>query len=189
MGWKDATRRNLVGGKVELVATGKECWIRPKKLSTAAADRINELQRGVFADAENRAKIRKFREIEERLKAEGKSIEDADSMELMECAPQMEAGYRNEIFQIALEHGIGEHNFVDDTGNLVGQGKIFDESTIVGILDWEPLAAEIFQAIQEYNRPLASRSGGSSMTSSDGSTKDPVSKKETSSPTEASPSS
>ena len=163
-GWKDSTRRTLLGPQVTLKATGGECWIRAKKLSIEAADKIGELQRSLFRGAENKAKVRKIREIEDKLKAEGKTLEDADDLELIEAVPEMDPAYRDQIYRIALADGVGEHNFTDDAGTIIGEGKVFDEATIKEVLEWEPLATEIFQAIQGHNRPLARRSGENSGT-------------------------
>ncbi len=100
----------------------------------------------------------------------------------------MDPTYRDQIYRIALADGVGEHNFVDDAGSLIGEGKVFDETTIAEILEWEPLATEIFQTIQEHNRPLTSGSGRSSGTLQDGSSEAPSSQKtESRSPTEADP--
>jgi hypothetical protein len=186
--WKDSTRRTLIGPQVKLKATGEECWIRAKKMSIEATDKIGDLQRSLFRNRENREKLRKYQEIEKRLKEEGKTLEDADPLELIEYVPEMEPTYRDQIYRIALADGIGEHNFVDDTGNLIENGKIFDEKTIAEILEWEPLATEIFQAIQGHNRPLARRSGRNSGTSQNGSSGEPSSPTtESRSPTEADP--
>jgi hypothetical protein len=189
-GWKDAARRTLVGSKAVLQTTGGECWVRPKKLGIEATDKISELQRSLFRNRENREKFRKYQEIEKRLAEEGKTIEDADSLELIEYVPEMDPAYRDQIYRIALADGIGEHNFVDDAGTLIGGGKTFDEKTIAEILEWEPLATEIFLAIQGHNRPLARRSGGKSGTSPNGSSGEPSSPTtESRSPTETDPAS
>lgn len=187
-GWKDSTRRTLLGPEVFLKATSNECWIRAKKLGIEATDKISDLQRSLFRGTENRAKFRKYQEIEKRLKEEGKTLEDADPLELIEYVPEMDPAYRDQIYRIALADGIGEHNFVDDDGKIIGDGKVFDEVTIKGILEWEPLATEIFLAIQNHNRPLTKGSGGSSGTSQDGFSEAPSSQKTGSrSPTEADP--
>lgn len=163
MDWKDAARKALVGDKVELV-NAPGLWIRPKKLSTEVTDQLGELQRDFFRQGDNRAKVKEYKEIEEKLKQQGKTLEDADPMELLAAAPQMPGDYRPKQYSMALAAGIGEHNFEDGQGKLICDGRQFDKATVDQVLEWGPLAQEIFQIIYGYNFPLPKRSDGKSET-------------------------
>jgi hypothetical protein len=157
--WKESTRRTLVKpDPVILKATGGECWIKPKKLSQGCSDRIRELNLEFYNIGDNRTKYKAYREIEKRMEAEGKKIEDADPMLFMEYALAMDPKWQSEVFSEMMRGGIGAHNFVDDSLALIGDGLVFDEKTITDVLEWGDLAVEIAKAIQEWNRPLA---GGS----------------------------
>jgi len=187
MGWKESTRKVLVGPQVALKTTGDECWIQPKKLSQETADQIAELQRDFYAGSENRTKVRGARELAARLEKEGKTIQEADPMDLFELSPPLDPEYRKRLYLASLTGGIGKHNFVDDAGTLICAGDRLDEKTILEICEWNDLAQEIHQVIMEWNNPLATRSGGSSGTSQNGSSGEASSSQEKSSPTEMIP--
>lgn len=160
-GWQEATRRALIGGKVEL-KTVPGLWIAPRKLSTAVSDQIGEMQRASLTSGDNRQKSKELRALEERLIAEGKKLDDADPLELMAVQPVIDPAVRASIYRLALSDGVGEHNFTDDAGAAIGDGKAFDKDTIEAILEWDDLARELFDIIREWSRPLASRSEGKS---------------------------
>ena len=164
-GWKDATRRNLIGSKHELVAVKGELWIRPKKWSIQAADEIASYRRELFADPERRRKIQRIMELKKGEEIDIKTLEEAEGGELLELLSALELQDRRSIYAVGIRDGVGEHNFSDDAGELIGNGQSFDQATIDDILTWGELATEMFGVIQEYNRPLAGRNGDNSETS------------------------
>ena len=154
--WKESTRRTLVApAPVILKTTGGECWIKPKKRSQESSDRIRELNLEFYHDGENRTKYKAYREIEKRMEAEGKKIEDADPLLMMDYALDMDSKWQSMVFAEMMRGGIGAHNFVDDALELIGCGLTFDEKTITEVLEWGELAVEICKAVQEWNNPLA----------------------------------
>ncbi len=162
MGWQESARKAMVGEKVLLETTGGECWFRPRKWSTATTDAIGELQRRYMRD--NREKLKGQKEYEKRLVDEGKTLEQADPLELIQFVAEAGADFRPEIYRLALADGIGEHNFGDESGGLIGGGKAFDEKTIEEIIAWDPLATEMFVAMNRFNFPLAKGNAPTSQT-------------------------
>lgn len=183
MGWKDSTRRALVGEKVVLQSSGGELWIRPKKLSQEAVDAVREAKAKVASDPQFKDGLRRAMELRGRYpwfmngeaptQAQIDQVADADKAELFALNGVLTTAPKAELFRISLMHGIGEHNFADDSGALIGEGKTLPGSVVNDILDWSDLAAEIHAAVGEHNRPLASRSGSTSPTSPSGSTPAP----------------
>jgi hypothetical protein len=187
-GYKDATRRAFVGPRavIQCISKGEEeYWIRPRKLSSGVADEIAELQRAYLR--ENRESIRGYREFEARLKSEGKTLEQADSLELLNFVPHGDPGMRPAIYRLAFADGIGEHNLVGDDGKTIGGGKCLDKAAIEFIVSWDPLAIELFAIIQQYNLPLPSGSGAISSTPPNGPSSESSSPKAPSSPMDGSP--
>lgn len=178
--WRDAARRALVGEKVDLKTTNGELWIRPKKLSQAATDAIKDIRAKPVTGAGSKEMMRRAMKIREKYKddidlaALDKMPED-DRLEIIDLYSAMRAGPQAEVYRIMLAHGIGEHNFADDAGKLVGGGQTLDPKTVDEVLEWGDLAVEIVAAIEAYNRPLAQATGGTSQTQPSGSTPAPSS--------------
>lgn len=175
MGWKESARRNLVGEKVVLQSSGGELWIRPKKLSQEAVDAIRDEKARMAARGDRKDLIRRSLALEKKYPGvfEGQgldSIDADDRLELLSLYSELSVGPQRGVYRTALLHGIGEHNFGDDAGNIVAGGKALDEKTVDEILEWSDLAVEMYMAVTEYNRPLARRTGSTSPTSLSGST-------------------
>lgn len=179
MNWKEAARRSMVGPKVELKAAGGELWIRPKKLSQAAVDAIREQRAVSVSSQEFQGSLRRARVLQERYpglftgEIDEAAIAAEDRGEILELYATLQAAPRAAAFRLQLLHGVGEHNFSDDAGMLVGDGKVLDDNTITGILEWGDLAAEMVAAIEAYNAPLVAASPATSPTSPSGSTRAP----------------
>jgi len=178
--WQDITRRAMVGDWVPLectrplLADGKlgdaELRFRPKKLPQAVADEITALQTSVLSKDGNFAKVKEAKAIIDKVKDEKREkFTDAETMLLMQSTPNLPAGMRARIFELAVRNGIGEHNFPDGAGGIVGEGKAFDDLAIKEIAEWGPLCEEITEIVLVYSRPLATRGPGNSAKSSTGS--------------------
>jgi len=195
MAWRDAARRSLIGDKVVLASSGGALWIRPKKLSQEAVDAIRDIRGKAVAAPDRKEKMKRVLRLQERHPGifEGKGIDGLDTeeqLEVMDLYSQFQGGAKREFYRIALLHGIGEHNLTDDKGDLIGRGQTLDAKTVDEVLEWGELAAEINQAIEAYNGPLARKTGGTSQTSPSGSSPEPSSDPNpASSPTVVTPSS
>jgi hypothetical protein len=188
MGYKDATRRAFIGPRAVLTtisADAEEYWIRPRKLSSEAADKIAELQRAYLR--ENRENIRGYKEFTAQLEAAGKTVEDADPLALLDFVPRGDPEMRSVIYRLAFADGIGEHNLVGDDGKTIGDGKCLDKAAVEFIIGWDPLAVELFGIIQRYNLPLPKGSEAKSKTPPSGSSSESNSPKAPSSQTDESP--
>jgi hypothetical protein len=180
MAWKEAARRSLIGDKVILASTGGALWIRPKKLSCAALDELRDLRNRSVPSADRKDRLKRTMELNERHPGlfEGKGVDDLtvdDRLELLDLYSSLNGGPTREIHRVELLHGIGEHNFVDDKGELIGRGEVFDSRTVEDILEWGDLAMEISKAIEAYSPPLARTTAGTSATSPSGSSAEPSS--------------
>jgi hypothetical protein len=186
MGWKEVSRRAFIGEKIPLKSAGDSgLYIRPRKLSQDAADELGEITRSMFRSGDFE-KSKRLRDLIKELDAEGKTLDDADQLELLYLMPPAAGGNRAKMFEICLLHGIGEHNLTDDSGKVIGEGRLLDPRTVKELIEEAaPLAAEMFAAIQAFNRPLDEGSGRTSSTSPNGSTRDPSTSQTPSSPTDA----
>ena len=187
-GYKDATRRAFIGTRVQLKTIStpeEEFWVRPRKLSSGVADEIAEIQRDYLR--KNRETLRGYKELEARLKAEGKTLEDVDSLVLLEFIPQGDAEMRPAMYRRAFADGIGEHNLVGDDGKTIADGEHLDKDAVEFIIGWDPLAIELFSIIQQYNLPLPKGSEATSKKQQNGPSGESHSPKEPSSQTEGSP--
>ncbi len=187
-GYKDATRRAFTGPRAALktISTeAEEYWIRPRKLSSEIADKIAELQRAYLR--ENRENIRGYKEFTAKLEAEGKTLEDADSLALLDFVPRGDPEMRSVIYRMAFADGIGEHNLVGDDGKTIGDGTHLDKASIEFIVGWDPLAIEMFAIIQQYSLPLPKGSEAKSKTPRSGPSNESSSQTAPSSPTDESP--
>lgn len=193
MAWQEAARRSLVGDKVELRSVGGELWIRPKKLSQAAVDAVKDLRGKSLSGPGGKDVTKRALKIREKYKGALADqpldqVPEEDLAEIIDLYSVIRSGPQREIYRAELQHGIGEHNFVDDAGKPIGGGRTLDAKTIDEVLEWSDLAVEIVNAIEAYNRPLGTATGGTSQTSPSGSTPAPSSGPEPeSSPTVATP--
>ena len=193
MAWKDSARRSLIGDQVVLVSTGGALWIRPKKLSIAALDEICDIRNKAVVASDRKKSMKQAIRLQEKHPGlfEGQGVEDLDTeerLEILELYSSLRTGANHEVYRISIVHGVGEHNFVDEKGDLLGRGQTLDSKTVDEILEWGDLATEIYKAIEGYNSPLAKMTGGISPTSPSGSSAAPTSDPTpASSPTVATP--
>ncbi len=170
MGYKDSTRKAFIGPRVVLntiSGPGEEYWIRPRKYSSGVSDEIQDLQRSYMR--KNRENLKGYKRIEEAMKAQGKTLEDADPLDLVQFGVTSEKGLLETMYRLSLGDGIGEHNLTGDDGKIICDGKALDESNIEFIIHWDQLAREIVTAIQGWNFPLPAGSAPKSATSQNGS--------------------
>jgi hypothetical protein len=96
--WKESTRRTLVKPEpVLLKTTGGECWIKPKKMSQECSDKIRSLNLEFYNTGDNREKYKGYREIEKRLGAEGKKINESDPLIFMDYALAMDPKWQSAV--------------------------------------------------------------------------------------------
>ncbi len=155
-GWKTDARKTRLGPEVKLQTLGGKRRFRPCKWSVEATDQIRELQNSVYFAPEHREKLKALSELRDKLKAEGKGIEEASYEQLRDLTPEIPLPIKLQIYRLALLHGVGDHDFRDETGALIGGGDRLDAETVEEILAWADLAKEMYAPVEAWNRPLAS---------------------------------
>jgi hypothetical protein len=164
VGWKESARKALVGEKVELKATGGECFVRPKKLPTEVTDEIRGLRLSMIEVDGNAERVRHYQAVVKAAKDAGREISEDEAASLMGAMPKVPTAMRASIYRLHLVHGIGEHNFTNDEGALIGAGGAFDVATVDAILQWDDLASEISAAVEAWNSPLPQKPAETSST-------------------------
>lgn len=173
MGWQDDARRLIQGDKKEL-ATFPGYWIRPKKYSVSQRDEIQaamrEIQKGIDKKAlvEVMSKVRNF---DDELDKEElmKSLSEENLAALLDSSNLPTA----KLAEIRLRCGIAEHNFEGSTVEELARA----------MMEYPVVCDEMVKIVEDFNRPLASRTSKTSETSPNGSTTEPDSTTATSSPT------
>lgn len=194
---KDVTRRHLVAeDQVPMECVGGEIWIKPKKWSEEADDKLRAFGMAAFRGEGGRESLKKLRRLQAKYadRAESGELEDAevgedDIADLAQIQAVMSDSERRGFYAVALLDGVGHHNIDSGKGELVQGGFGLDKKTVDQVLDWKDLAEEMFEAVRAYNRPLAKGSDSKSTTSPSGSTPERSSPEtEESSQTEPTPS-
>ena len=156
MGWEDSTRKALLGPVVQLKATNDECYVRAKKLPTRVTDEIADIQatvqRTIRAGGVDR--VQKIRDLAAEVEAGNRKPTEEEAALVLEIAPNLPTDYRTNLMRLAIQHGVGEHNFTNGDGKPLAGGKAFDAETVEAILQWGDLAEEIFKSVMAWNRPL-----------------------------------
>lgn len=155
MGWENSTRKSLVGSRVALKATGEECHVAPKKLPTEVVDEVRSIRLAMLEDGDNPERMRAYQAIFKKAQAEGRDPTEDEVGDLLKTVPHFSKAMRTAIYRLYLTHGIGEHDFADDAGALVGGGRTFPEEIVMKILEWDDLASEIGTVVEGWNAPLA----------------------------------
>ncbi len=183
MGWKDDTRRALVGPQVWLQTSAPEggkptLWIRPKKWGMAAKEAIDAFRKQVISSKESRGNVRRFGELMKKCQADeavdySKLTQD-ELEEFMDISIGLEVPQQQEIIRLALESAVGDHNFLGDDEKPLNGGFGLPAQTVQELLnDWAEMAIEMFQAVQRWNTPLGQQGSEKSGRSPGGSSTEP----------------
>lgn len=160
MGFKAETRRAFVGPKHELEclkkedSSGKIYSIWPKKLPQWASDKINALQTRVLVNPGAVTRVKALAKARE----DGRELTDEETAGAATIMQEMPEGINAEIARLCVENGIGQHDFDDDDGKIIGEGLRVTPELVSVIMDFWPLAQEIAKVVSEYSRPLLQKS-------------------------------
>jgi hypothetical protein len=154
MGWKNDARRLVIGERREL-GTFEGYWIRPRKFSIQAKDEINAIQRRIQKSIDKKALISLMKKVKGSKEAdqseeeiEKKLYESMTDDELNSMLDAQGVETKDLIYTKIL-YGVAEHNFCDEE-------KSEDSKVLAAdILDYEAIAQEIINVVEEFNRPLA----------------------------------
>jgi hypothetical protein len=154
MGWKNDARRLVIGERREL-GTFEGYWIRPRKFSVQAKDEINAIQRRIQKSIDKKALISLMKKVKGSKEAdqseeeiEKKLYESMTDDELNSMLDAQGVETKDLIYTKIL-YGVAEHNFCDEE-------KSEDSKVLAAdILDYEAIAQEIINVVEEFNRPLA----------------------------------
>jgi hypothetical protein len=113
------------------------------------------------------------------------NLDEEDLSAILEESSEAPAGAQTEYKRQVLLHGIGEHSFKNEKGEL----ESINEDFVNRLLQDKDTTDEMVAVIVGWNRPLANGSGLRSRTSSSGGAEDRSQKKVRSIRTERSPAS
>lgn len=173
MSWQKAADRNRVGEKHEIEAANRELWFRPVRYPVDVEARISALEKKTQVAQLPKGMLAKFKPLISSGKTELTQQEVAEILgpeefeAFIEQTANDDGTARVEKVRLVLRHGIGENNFTDEQEEPV----TVDDSFVDELLKYPDVAKEMFEVIEEYNRPLAQKSSeGSSSQSETAST-------------------
>lgn len=178
MGWKDDARRTIVSGKKDL-ASFPGYWIKVKKYSIRGKDEINGALASLQASLDKKALYSLAQKTQER----SRSSEELTKKQVFELLSEDEiSAYAassmipmGELNRLRLKHGVAAHNFVTGDPDIGTDNAKDIEVFANDILEYADIVEEIISQIEDYNRPLATTTSGTSGTSPSGSTEEAVS--------------
>ncbi len=148
--WESAAKRTIQSEKIELKSL-PGYWFKAKKYSVSGYD---EIQRILMAKM--RALSPEVRAAIMRANEEGKPITEylVDPTCAADIIAQLEESFNTaELMKLSLVHGLGDTNLID--GEITEDGT--KEELVDIIMEYADIASEIYQAVQEWNRPLAQK--------------------------------
>lgn len=184
-GWKERATTKYTGERVQIASMDGDYWIVPQKLGMEAMERIYALQEKVDAVRRARYKeagvsgvtaervLKRFKDElpEDSTREQRERILREEGITELQCdvvlaAAQLFTVEAVDMMRIGLAGGVHDHNFDDEAGKPLAWGKELVEE----LLAYPEVAGEIFGAVMEYNRPLASGKSRKSGTRRSGST-------------------
>lgn len=184
-GWKERATTRYTGERVAIEAMDGDYWIVPQKLGMEDMERIYSLQEKV--DGEKRLRyqaagitsiaaervLKRFRDElpenssrEQRERILREEVITEGQCEVILDAAQLFTPEVVEMMRIGILGGVYDHNFDDEDGKRLA----WDRELVDQLLAYPEVAGEVFGAVMEYNRPLASGKSRKSGTRRSGST-------------------
>lgn len=167
---KSKISHSIQGEKHELMALAGHSF-RPRKYSYQGAEEIENCQSEIRKLAKNPKALKILGRLEKKgiknptLKQIADELTEKEMIDFFEALGEIGNKKTARLYELILLHGIGEHDFKDDKGNLCE----INEELVAVLCESQDLVLEMVDVIQEHNRPLASRTSGTSGTSQNGS--------------------
>ena len=151
--WKDDARRLIVSEKKEL-ETFPGYWVKLRKYSVQGSDEIMAALRNVQKNLDKKSILEISRKAKE-LGLSGKNISEDQVIEMI-TPEQLDALVSSNSLAMAavseakIKFGVAEHNFCEGDSTTENM-DIFAHD----ILEYAPIAKEIVDLVEGFNRPLA----------------------------------
>jgi hypothetical protein len=165
MGWQDDARRTIVSEKIEL-REFPGYWVKVKLYSVKGKDEITLSTRAVQKAIDKKALISLMKKAQA---AHGEALTEEQMLERLtqdELSALVESN-SVELYSMTyakIKNGIDSHNFCD------GEKSTEVENFAKDILEYDKIAQEILGHIEEFNRPLPSKTSKPSEMSPNGFT-------------------
>ena len=153
MSWKDDARRLIIGEKKDLESF-EGYWIKPRKFSIKAKDEIAAVQRKIQKGIDKKSlasMMEKAKDVDGDDQRKVFEVLTSDELEAMVDMQNIES---KDLVKIKLMHGIAEHNFGNETVEKLSED----------ILDFESVAIEMLNIVEDFNRPLVEETPKTSKT-------------------------
>jgi len=174
--WEQAARVSILGEKRELESL-PGYWIRPKKYGVRGENDINAASLRETKSIPikiQRKLLEAFKDKEQLTDEELASILDDDELDAILDKQRQNTSKTYDVMRLVLLYGIGAHNFDDQDSS----SEVVSEALVEQILEYEPIAEEVFGIVAAHNRPLASGMSSTSETQPNTSTTAQNSKQE-----------